>query len=204
MELIARYFPDLTAVQSRQLAMLGPLYREWNEKINVISRKDIEHLYEHHILHSLAIARLEPFQAGMRVLDAGTGGGFPGIPLAILCPEVEFTLLDSTAKKIHVVKEIAQATGLLNVTGVHARIEEFEGKFDLVISRAVSTLSQMIAWSVHLVPAQHWMIFKGGDPGEFRKELPPYYDIKAFPISDWYHEAYFLEKYVIDIKRKGF
>jgi len=204
MELIARYFPDLTAVQSRQLAMLGPLYREWNEKINVISRKDIEHLYEHHILHSLAIARLEPFQAGMRVLDAGTGGGFPGIPLAILCPEVEFTLLDSTAKKIHVVKEIAQATGLLNVTGVHARIEEFEGKFDLVISRAVSTLSQMIAWSVHLVPAQHWMIFKGGDPGEFRKELPPYYDIKAFPISDWYHEAYFLEKYLIDISRKGF
>lgn len=204
MELIARYFPDLTAVQSRQLAMLGPLYQEWNEKINVISRKDIEHLYEHHILHSLAIARLEPFQAGMRVLDAGTGGGFPGIPLAILFPEVEFTLLDSTAKKIHVVKEIAQATGLLNVTGVHARIEEFEGKFDLVISRAVSTLSQMIAWSVHLVPAQHWMIFKGGDPGEFRKELPPYFDIHAYPISDWYQEAYFLEKYVIDIKRKGF
>lgn len=204
MELIARYFPDLTEVQVRQLAMLGPLYREWNEKINVISRKDIEHLYEHHILHSMAISRLEPFQPGMKVLDAGTGGGFPGIPLAILYPDVQFTLLDSTAKKIHVVREIAQATGLINVTGVHSRIEEFIGAFDLVISRAVSTLSQMIAWSSHLVLAQHWMIFKGGDPGEFRKELPPFFDIHTYPISEWYKEPYFLEKYLIDISRKGF
>lgn len=202
MELIERYFPDLSEVQARQLAMLGPMYREWNEKINVISRKDIEHLYEHHILHSLAISRLEPFQPDMNVLDAGTGGGFPGIPLAILYPEVQFTLLDSTAKKIHVVREVAQATGLINITGVHSRIEEFSGSFDLVISRAVSTLSQMIAWSAHLVPAQHWMIFKGGDPAEFRKELPPYFDIKAFAISEWYQEPYFLEKYVIDIKRR--
>jgi 16S rRNA (guanine527-N7)-methyltransferase len=202
MELIRSYFPDLSERQQQQLSMLGPLYREWNEKINVISRKDIDHLYEHHVLHSLALARLNPFQPGMRVLDAGTGGGFPGIPLAIIYPDVKFTLLDSTAKKIKVVNEIATALGLENVTGVHSRIEDYEGTFDLIISRAVSSLEQMIEWSKHLVPSQHWIIFKGGDPMDFRKELPPYFDVKAFPISDWFKEEYFLEKYLVEVKRR--
>lgn len=202
MELIRKYFPSLTDLQVQQLTILGPLYREWNEKINVISRKDIEHLYEHHVLHSLAITKLDPFQNGMHVLDAGTGGGFPGIPLAIFYPEVQFTLLDATAKKIHVVREIAQATGLTNVIGVHSRIEDFRGEFDIVISRAVSTLKQMVAWSQHLVPSQHWIIYKGGDPDEFRKELPPYYAIQAHAVSKWFGEEYFEEKYLLDIQRK--
>jgi len=202
MELILSYFPHLSQVQKDQLAMLGSLYREWNEKINVISRKDIDHLYEHHVLHSLAIAKMEPFQPGMRVLDAGTGGGFPGIPLAIMYPEVNFTLLDSTAKKIKVVHEIAMALGIENVDGVHSRIEEYEGTFDLIISRAVTSLEQMIEWSKHLVPAQHWIIFKGGDPMEFRKELPPYFDVRSYPVSDWFKEDYFLEKFLVEVRRK--
>ena len=202
MELIRKYFPSLTDQQVQQLSMLGPLYREWNEKINVISRKDIEHLYEHHVLHSLAITRLDPIQNGIHVLDAGTGGGFPGIPLAIFYPQVQFTLLDSTAKKIHVVREIAEATGLQNVIGVHSRIEDFRGEFDIVISRAVSTLKQMVTWSQHLVPSQHWIIYKGGDPDEFRKELPPYFTIEAQPVSRWFEEEYFAGKYLVDIHRK--
>ena len=202
MELIRKYFPSLTDQQVQQLSMLGPLYREWNEKINVISRKDIDHLYEHHVLHSLAITRLYPFQSGMHILDAGTGGGFPGIPLAIFYPEVQFTLLDSTAKKIHVVREIAAAIGLNNVVGVHSRMEEFQGTFDLVISRAVSTLKQMVMWTQHLVPAQHWIIYKGGDPEEFRKELPPYFTIEAHPVCRWFEEEYFAGKYLVDIHRK--
>ena len=202
MELILSYFPHLSQVQKDQLAMLGSLYREWNEKINVISRKDIDHLYEHHVLHSLAIAKMNMLQPGMRVLDAGTGGGFPGIPLAILYPEVNFTLLDSTAKKIKVVHEIATALGLENVIGVHSRIEEYQGTFDLIISRAVSSLEQMIEWSKHLVPPQHWIIFKGGDPMDFRKELPPYFDVRSYPVSDWFKEEYFLEKFLVEVRRK--
>lgn len=202
MELIRTYFPALAEKQAQQLAALDVLYREWNDKINVISRKDIDHLYLHHVLHSLALARYDPFEKGMSVLDAGTGGGFPGIPLAIVYPEVHFTLLDSTAKKIHVVKEVATAIGLENVTPVHARIESFSGKFDIITSRAVSTLTQMVAWSKHLVPSQRWVVLKGGDTQEMRKELPPYYDIRWIPVQDYFQEDYFSGKYIVDIKRK--
>lgn len=186
----------------QQLTALGPLYRQWNEKINVISRRDIDHLYEHHVLHSLAIVKLNPFKKGMKVLDAGTGGGFPGIPLAILFPEVHFTLLDSTAKKIHVVREVSEAIGLKNVEGVHARIEEHQGTYDLILSRAVSTLAQMVHWSAHLVPAQRWIIFKGGDPADMRKELPPYFTMTFIPVSQYFNEEYFIDKYIVDIQKK--
>lgn len=202
MELIRSYFPELTSTQADQLTALGPLYKAWNDKINVISRKDIDYLYEHHVLHSLALAKHNPFSAGMSVLDAGTGGGFPGIPLAILFPEVQFTLLDSVAKKIKVVGEIARALRIENINTVHARIEEYQGSYDLIISRAVSTLSQMMEWSKHLVPTQRWIILKGGDPAAFRKELPPYYEIKCIPISQYFKEAYFTGKYIADIKKK--
>ena len=202
MELIRYYFPDLSPVQLKQLTALGPLYREWNEKINVISRKDIDHLYEHHVLHSLAIAKYNPFENGMKVLDVGTGGGFPGIPLAILFPEVQFTLLDSTAKKIHVVREVSEAIGLKNVEGVHARVEEHHGKYDIILSRAVSTISQLVEWTAHLVPAQRWVIFKGGDPADMRKELPPYFNMTFIPVSQYFHEDYFIDKYIVDVHKK--
>ena len=163
MELILTYFPDLDEKQLQRFTALGDLYRDWNEKINVISRQDIDHLYEHHVLHSLAIAKYNPFQEGMEVLDLGTGGGFPGIPLAIMYPEVKFTLLDSVAKKIKVVKEVAASLKLENVIVVHSRAEDYKGRYDLIVGRAVGTLSQMIGWSKHLVPSQEWIMMKGGD-----------------------------------------
>ena len=201
MELIQTYFPELSEKQIKQLTMLGPLYKDWNEKINVISRKDIDHLYEHHVLHSLSLAKFNPFEAGMNVLDAGTGGGFPGIPLAILYPEVQFTLLDATAKKIHVAQEVAAGIGLENIQGVHARLEEHRGTYDIVTSRAVSTLSQLVVWTGHLVPSQRWIVLKGGEPAEIRKELPPRYSVVCTAVNDYFKEEYFSGKYVVDVKR---
>jgi len=143
---VAPYFPEFTSGQYEQLARLGPLYREWNERINVISRKDIEHLYLHHVLHSLAIAKFIRFKPGTRILDAGTGGGFPGIPLAIAFPEAEFTLADSIGKKITVVNAIAAGIGLKNVSTFNGRVENIPGKFDFVVSRAVTTLPEFNGW----------------------------------------------------------
>lgn len=144
MEKILKYFPNITPEQKRQLEMLGPLYEDWNAKINVISRKDISNLYEHHVLHSLAIAQEMRFRPGTRILDFGTGGGFPGIPLAILFPEASFKLIDRTAKKIRVAQEVAQAIGLRNVTAVQLSGEEEKGKFDFVVSRAVMPLPDLV------------------------------------------------------------
>lgn len=138
MDLILKYFPDLTEEQKRQFAALYDLYLDWNSKINVISRKDIENLYEHHVLHSLGIAKVIRFRPGTQIMDLGTGGGFPGIPLAILFPEVQFHLVDSIGKKVRVASEIANSIGLKNVTFRHARAEEEKGKFDFVVSRAVT------------------------------------------------------------------
>ncbi len=201
MELILQYFPDLTEQQIEQLAALGPLYKDWNEKINVISRKDIEHLYKHHILHSLALAKYYTFKDGAQILDVGTGGGFPGIPLAILFPEVQFTLLDSTAKKLLVVNEIANEIRLKNVTTVHRRVHDHIGNFNIILSRAVTTLTQMIAWTKHLVPDQHWIIYKGGNPTDFRKELPPPYKVVSIPVTNYFDDEYFKDKYLVDVKK---
>jgi 16S rRNA (guanine527-N7)-methyltransferase len=199
MELIRKYFPDLPAGQVEKLGQLDALYRDWNSKINVISRKDIDALYLHHVLHSLVLLKYNPFTPGMQVLDAGTGGGFPGIPLAIVYPDVQFTLLDSTAKKIHVVKEVAGALELPNVIPVHARIEAHSGAYDAITSRAVSSLTQMVAWSKHLVPSKRWIILKGGDPRELRKELPPLFRLNFTPVNKYFDEPYFSDKYIIDI-----
>jgi 16S rRNA (guanine527-N7)-methyltransferase len=145
-KLITRYFPLLTEVQMKQFEQIGPLYREWNAKLNVISRKDIDNLYERHILHSLSIAKVIDFRPGTKILDAGTGGGFPGMPLAIVFPQVHFHLIDSTAKKLTVVQNISGEIGLKNITTEHSRLENHRGLYDFVISRAVASLDNMILW----------------------------------------------------------
>jgi 16S rRNA (guanine527-N7)-methyltransferase len=198
MELIRKYFSEWTAEQMDQLTALEPLYSDWNEKINVISRKDIQHLYEHHVLHSLAIAKYNPFAPGMEILDAGTGGGFPGIPLAIVYPEVNFTLVDSIAKKIHVANKVIEALELKNVIAKQSRLEEHQGIYDIITSRAVSTLPQLIMWAKHL-GARRWIILKGGTPQEFRKELPPMFNVISIPVSKYFEEEYFHGKYLVDV-----
>lgn len=171
MEVILKYFDDFTKEQINQLAALEGLYKEWNEKINVISRKDIDQLYSKHVLHSYAIAAICPFLPEMRVVDIGTGGGFPGIPLAIMYPEVDFLLVDSIGKKIKVVQEVAQAIGLKNVKAVHSRIENIPEKdFDFVVSRAVAPLKNLWEWAKPIIKknkstelANGLICLKGGD-----------------------------------------
>ncbi len=206
--LITKYFPELDPVQLAQFDQLEPLYREWNEKINVISRQDIENLEERHILHSLAIAKVIQFEPGSMILDLGTGGGFPGIPLAILFPESQFVLVDGTGKKIRVVQEVAQALGLENVTAIHGRAEEIKmnGQFDFVLSRGVASLERLLVWSqkflkkkhVHVLP-NGILALKGGDLKAEIRELPgkgkEYTEV--FPIRNFFREAFFDEKWVV-------
>ena len=170
MELSRSYFPDLTDTQINQLEMLYPLYLEWNSQINVISRKDIDELYLRHVLHSLAIARFHHFSPGSRILDIGTGGGFPGIPLAIYFPECEFTLCDSIAKKIKVVDAVSEALGLTNVQTYVGRVEKIDAKFDFIVSRAVAPLTELVDWTKNKISRDKknsitngWICLKGGD-----------------------------------------
>lgn len=194
-ESIREHF-SLTPLQMQQFAALGALYREWNAKINVISRKDIDNLYPHHILHSLAIAKVLHFQSGTTLLDVGTGGGFPGIPLAILFPECQFTLIDSIGKKIKVASEIAKSIGLSNVTCIQERAEMERGKFDFIISRAVMPLGDLVKLIRKNVSNNHQnampnglMVLKGGDlQGEthaYRKYVE-ITDISTLFTGDWY------------------
>jgi len=201
-ELIQKYFPNLSELQQKQFEQIGELYRDWNAKINVISRKDIDHLYEHHILHSLAIAKEISFTPGTVILDLGTGGGFPGIPLAILFPESQFKLIDSIGKKIKVATEIATQIGLKNVTTEHIRAENEKGKYDFVVSRAVMPLPDLAKLvkknisSKQANPLPNGIIcLKGGD---LTHELLPYKRIvEVTPISNWFKEEWFKEKNVI-------
>ena len=175
---IYSYFPNLSDLQQRQIDALGALYKDWNDKINVVSRKDVEELYERHVLHAMSIALFASFAAGSKVVDVGTGGGFPGIPLAILFPEVQFTLVDSIGKKLKVVNEVAEGLGLQNVTTVHDRIENVTEKFDFVVSRAVAAMPTFVHWVQHSIKKENknevangiWYL-KGGDLTE---ELAPY------------------------------
>lgn len=196
-EVIKEYF-SLTPLQAQQFAALGALYREWNAKINVISRKDIDNLYPHHIIHSLAIAKVLNFQPGTTLLDVGTGGGFPGIPMAILFPECQFTLIDSIGKKIKVATEIAKAIGLTNVTCIQERVEMEKGKFDFVISRAVMPLGDLVKLIRKNVSSRHQnampnglMVLKGGN---LEGEIQPYRkyveitDISTIFTGEWYKE----------------
>lgn len=201
-ELIKKYFPHLSAKQIEQFTALDALYHDWNSKINVISRKDIDNLYEHHILHSLAIAKYITFREGTNVLDFGTGGGFPGIPLAIFFPEANFKLIDGTGKKIRVAQEVADAIGLENVLPAHLRGEEEKGKFDFIVSRAVMPLPDLMKIvKKNIAPDQHntlpngVIVLKGGNLND---ELKPYKKIvEKTELSQWFDEEWFKEKYLI-------
>lgn len=202
MKNITKYFPRLSERQIHQFEMLQPLYEDWNTKINVISRKDIGNLYEHHVLHSLAIAEAVRFKTGTSILDFGTGGGFPGIPLAIMFPECKFTLIDGTGKKIMVANEVIKAVGLENVEAVHRRGEDEKGKYDFIVSRAVMPLPDIVKLMKKNISATQknaspngMFVLKGG---EIEAEVAPYRkDIEVTEISTWFDEDWFKNKYVI-------
>lgn len=201
-DLIEHYFPSLTKAQKKQFAALGGLYAEWNEKINVISRKDIDQLYTRHVLHSLGIARVQPFEPGATVLDVGTGGGFPGIPLAILYPDTQFLLVDSIGKKITVVKNVAQALGLDNVTAQHSRAEQVKGKFDFIISRAVTRMAPFYEWVKDKVKPESnhglyngILYLKGGDLDEEMEEAKLNY--ATYELSKYFDDPFFETKKIV-------
>lgn len=202
-EIIKKYFPNLSDKQMEQFEMLDALYRDWNSKINVISRKDIDNLYEHHVLHSLGIAKEITFKAGSEILDFGTGGGFPGIPLAILFPEVKFKLIDGTGKKIRVATEVATALKLTNVVAEHKRGEEEKGKYDFVVSRAVMPLPDLVKIikknishkNQHNSLPNGLICLKGGN---LQAETQPFKKIVSLTeIHDMFGEEWFKEKYLI-------
>ena len=201
-DIILKYFPDLTEEQQRQFEALDELYRDWNAKINVISRKDIDSLYLHHVLHSLAIAKVVHFRPGTEILDFGTGGGFPGIPLAILFPDCRFKLIDGTGKKIRVAQEVSQAIGLRNCQPEHLRGEDEKGRYDFVVSRAVMPLPDLvkivrknISKTQRNALPNGVICLKGGD---LQAETRPFHNIvELTDISQFFHEEWFKEKHVI-------
>ena len=202
MEIILKYFPDLTEEQRKQFAALYDLYIDWNAKINVISRKDIENLYEHHVLHSLGIAKVIQFRPGTKVMDLGTGGGFPGIPLAILFPETKFHLVDSIGKKVRVATEVANAIGLKNVTFRHARAEEEKQLFDFVVSRAVMPLADLVKIARKNIKKEQQNALPNGliclKGGELQHEILPFHkQAVSINLSDHFKEEFFQTKKVV-------
>ena len=199
---ILKYFPDLSEEQRRQFAALFDLYADWNAKINVISRKDIDNLYEDHVLHSLAIAKLIRFKPGTDVLDFGTGGGFPGIPLAVMFPEVNFKLIDGTGKKIMVATEVAKAIGLKNVAAEHLRGEDERGHYDFIVSRAVMQLPDMFKLMRKNISRRQRNALPNGiitlKGGSLTEEVKPYKNIvNLLPLSEWFKEEWFVGKNII-------
>ena len=202
MDIILKYFPNLTERQRQQFAALLPLYEEWNAQINVISRKDMEHFYEHHVLHSLAIAKAMSFAPMTEVLDVGTGGGFPGVPLAILFPDARFTLIDSIGKKIKVVSDVISRLDLSNTKAMQIRAEELDGEYDFVVSRAVTTLGEFAPWVKNKISKSQYntlhngiLYLKGGD---LKNELFPFrHKVQTWDISQWFSEEFFETKKVI-------
>jgi len=201
-DIVKKYFPDLTEKQLEQFELLFPLYKEWNEKINVISRKDIDNIMLHHVLHSLAIAKIVDFKPGTEILDVGTGGGFPGIPLAILFPECQFFLVDSIGKKIKVVEEIAKDLGLLNVQAKHARAEDIDQDFEFVVSRAVTRITPFYYWIHKKISPNHFhpmrngiLYLKGGDLKEELEEFGKKH--KLYDLSTIFEEDFFETKKVL-------
>lgn len=204
MEIISKYFPELEKAQAEQFEALLPLYMEWNSRINVISRKDMENFHLHHVLHSLGIARAIGFKSGSRVLDVGTGGGFPGIPLAIFFPETEFLLVDSIGKKIKVVNEVVAALGLKNVQARHARAEEIKGSFDYVVSRAVTALPAFVGWVRDKIKPAGFNDLPNGilylKGGEFEAELKlVQMKNKVYELSHWFEEPFFETKKLVHL-----
>lgn len=202
MKSIETYFPGLTGCQRQQFEALSGLYAEWNAKINVISRKDIHNLYLHHVLHSLAIARYIRFTAGSAIMDVGTGGGFPGIPLAILFPEVEFVLLDSIGKKVRVAKEVSDAIGLENVETIHARVEEEKRKFHFIVSRAVMPLPELVKITRKNISGEQRNALPNGilclKGGELSAELHPFRQVaETVSLTDYFSEPFFATKKLV-------
>ena len=205
--LILKYFPEITNEQKQQFEKLEQLYTEWNEKINVISRKDMDGLYEKHILHSLGIAKVMPFADGTKVLDVGTGGGFPGIPLAILFPEVSFMLIDSIGKKIKVVEAVSEGLGLKNVTAVHGRAEKLKEKFHFVVSRAVTQMPEFLRWLKGKFEKEQFnekhngvLYLKGGDLAEELAGLR----CEIFQLKNYFEEEFFDTKKVVYLSKGNF
>jgi len=202
MTIIEHYFPELTAVQKNQFEALYDLYLDWNSKINVISRKDITNLYEHHVLHSLAIAKMLKFKAKSKILDVGTGGGFPGIPLAILFPEASFHLLDSVGKKVRVAQEVALAIGLKNCTFEHNRVQDVTSRYDFVVSRAVMPLSDLVVLIRKNIAQKSFNAWPNGliclKGGALTSELAPFKKtVQLFELSQYFEEEFFKTKYGI-------
>lgn len=205
-EIVLKYFPNLSEIQKRQFLLLEELYKDWNVKINVVSRKDIAELYLRHVLHSLGIAKVQKFKPGSTILDVGTGGGFPGIPLAILFPEVHFTLVDSIGKKTKVVQEVVEGLELKNVRAINGRVEGLEEQFDFIVSRAVAAMPTFVHWvrgkikkeSIH--ERRNGIFYlKGGD---LKEELQGYRAAKIFELTDYFEEAFFETKKVVYLPQK--
>lgn len=209
MELIKKYFPHLTQLQYDQFGKLQELYKDWNLKINVVSRKDIDELYLRHVLHSLGIAKIQEFNPGASILDVGTGGGFPGIPLAILFPEAKFHLVDSIGKKIKVVDEVVSGLDIENVKTSNSRVEEIAGKYDFIVSRAVAAMPTFVHWVKGKIAKENNHQFKNGilylKGGDLSEELEPYRNAQIFPLNDFFEEEFFETKKVVylPVKYKG-
>ena len=206
LDIILKYFPNLSDTQKAQFAALDVIYREWNEKINVISRKDIDNLYTHHILHSLAIAKFITFKDGTKIIDLGTGGGFPGIPLAILFPNCQFLLVDSINKKLHVINAVVEELNLTNVTTKHARVEEMKDKCDFVVTRAVAKVDKLLPWSRKVLSSSQKNLYPNGLialKGDLREELnllPKFEYRETSQITKYFNEPYFEEKYLLYVQ----
>lgn len=205
MDILKKYFPELTEKQIQQFAQLQELYKEWNEKINVISRKDIDNLYERHVLHSLAIAKFIQFEEGSKIMDLGCGGGFPSVPLAIYFPGSRFHAVDSIGKKLKVIDGVCETVGLTNVFTFHSRAEQMEYQYDFVISRAVAPATELMTWSKgkYFPKNRHKILnglicLKGGDLTE---ELKPFKDVTQIPLTQYFKEEFFADKSLVYIKR---
>ncbi|WP_375323730.1 16S rRNA (guanine(527)-N(7))-methyltransferase RsmG [Flagellimonas sp. GZD32] len=205
-DLVYKYFTTLTDLQKEQFARLEELYQDWNQKINVVSRKDIDELYLRHVLHSLGIAKIQVFNEGSDILDVGTGGGFPGIPLAILFPNVNFTLVDAIGKKIKVVNEVVEGLQLDNVTTHHARVEEIPGQFDFIVSRAVAAMPTFVHWTKGKIKKDSAHARKNGilylKGGDLTEELQGYETVQIFDLQEYFEEDFFETKKVVYLPQK--
>jgi 16S rRNA (guanine527-N7)-methyltransferase len=206
MEIIQKYFTDLTEIQVAQFSKLQELYQDWNLKINVVSRKDIDELYLRHVLHSLGIAKIISFKPGSNVMDVGTGGGFPGIPLAILFPETKFHLVDSIGKKIKVVNEVAEGLGLQNVKTTHGRVEEIKEEYDFIVSRAVAQMETFVRWNKGKITKKQNHDLKNGilylKGGDLSEELAKYTSATIYDLPNYFEEDFFETKKVVHLPMK--
>ena len=206
MEVISKNFPDLTPIQLEQFSKLEALYVDWNSKINVISRKDIDALYTKHVLHSLGIAKVQPFLPDSKILDVGTGGGFPGIPLAIMFPETQFVLVDSIGKKIKVVEGVAETLGLKNITAIHGRAEKVKGEFDFIVSRAVTRMDDFVKWVRKKIRRKNRHEIKNGilylKGGDLTAELQNFPSAKLYDLTDYFDDPFFETKKVVHVPIK--